>query len=387
VADEHLRRRLLGAPYSNAELERALVQCQSLGIDTTLYFAAVPQETEPELAKSLQWQRELGQRFGCRLICAPLEIEPYAPWALEPNELGLQQPRTRWSHFVRRHGPGATLGVSHAREVGYDFPGVDARLIRVASAGLDPRVETGRALAFCGQPPGDACALVRPGRVGDLATLLAERAGTPLTLVVHEADHEACSDIELADALGEFLGPLVRLCRLRASAVRHLKTDGQRAPRDRGDGTLTVLHVRDRVAAERVFGKDGWPIPFLNAGVVMAEACRWTGQPCPATRPGLLAWGRDGSVRCCPSAPDLREAPLKELRRKLAALAAETEARRDCSSCPARNGCARCLFTGTLSEEEYCGVRKSWAAQGWHVEPSPEPTGSTRTKVSIGWDD
>ena len=387
VADEHLRGKLLGAPYSNAELERALGQCQSLGIDTTLYFATVPQETEDQFGGSLQWQQELAERFACRLVCSPLEIEPHAPWALDPAAFGLTRARTDWTGFVSRHGPNATLGVSYAREVGYEFPEADARLVRVASANLAPIVETGRALALCGQPPGEACALVAPGRLASLTNRFGEEPGRPLLVVVHEDDGETPSDASLADALGRALGPQVRLTRLRANAVRHLKTDAARTPPPGSRGTLTVLYARDRRAAERVFGPHGWTVPFPAANTVVAETCRWTDQPCPATRPGLLAWARDGSARCCPSSPDLSDASLDDLRRKLAALAAEAEARRGCSTCPARDDCARCLFTGPLSEQEYCAIRRDWSARAWRVELSLTHTDPTGTAAAIGWDE
>ncbi len=385
VADERLRRRLLGAPYSNTELEHALMQCQSLGIDTTLYFAAVPQETEQQFDKSLAWQRELAERFGCRLICSPLEIEPHAPWTLDPVAFGLRAARTDWAGFVGRHGPVATLGVSYAREIGYEFPEVDVRLVRVASVGLDPIVEAGRALALCGQPPGEPCALAAPGKLANLTERFGEERGRPLLVLVHEDEGESHSDASLAEVVSRSLGPQVRLTRLRANAVRHLKTDAARTPPTGTRGTLEVFHVRDRDAAERVFGPHGWAIPFPASNVVVAETCRWTDQPCPAPSPGLLAWARDGSVRCCPSSPDLSGVPLDELRRRLAALAGEAEARRGCSTCPARDECARCIFTGALTEPEYCAIRQDWAARGWQVKLTIAPA-SASASVAIGWD-
>jgi radical SAM superfamily enzyme YgiQ (UPF0313 family) len=386
VADERLRRKLLGAPYSNAELERALIRCQSLGIDTSLYFAAVPQETEEQFDASLRWQQTLARRYGCRLICSPLEIEPHAPWTLNPGALGLRAARTDWAGFLGRHGREATLGVSHAREVGYEFPDVDARLVRVASIGLDPLAETGRALAFCGQTPGETCALVAPGHLEDLAAVLHDEAGRPLTVVVHEDDGETAEDASLAAVLGRSLGPQVRLTRLRVSAVRHLKTNGQRPPPQAGEGTLTVLHVRDHRSAERMFGSPGWPVPFPATGAVVAETCRWTHRPCPATRPGLLAWARDGAVRCCPSSPNLSGARIGDVRQKLSALAAETEARRGCGACPARDDCARCMFTGPVSEQEYCAIRRDWSARGWQVKLTAVAARSSPAGAAIGWD-
>ena len=127
-------------------------------------------------------------------------------------------------------------------------PDVDARLIRVASAGIDPRFETGLALALCGQPPGERCALAAPGRLDQLTTLLHGEAGKPLVVVVHEDDGERESEVSLARVLGRSLGPQVRLARVLVDAPRHLRTDGTHLPSPADPDTLTVLHVRDRAA-------------------------------------------------------------------------------------------------------------------------------------------
>ena len=46
--------------------------------------------------------------------------------------------------------------------------------------------------------------------------------------------------------------------------------------------------------------------------------------------------------------------PLAEIRENLEKLRRETETRRNCSHCPQRTACSRCLFPCPLAEEEFC---------------------------------
>lgn len=381
VFDETLRGRLLGKSYPNSDLERSLQTCRDLSLSTTLYFVLVPGESRAMLDASLAWQRALQREFNCRLICAPLEMEPGAPWSCDPERYGLSAVRQGLKAYVQRHLEAPALGVSYAREVGYRFADLDSRAVHVASALADPRAAFAEAQVFCGQDRTSRSLLVGPRRLDQALALAARWRGAPLHVVYHPADGDPRDD-SFRQTAAQALGPHARLLPFDAEAARHQRWNGRTAPHTPA-GSLLLLHLRDEDAAwNLLLQRDRLRLP---SGTVLVEACRWQAAPCPALRPGLLAVGHDGAVRCCPSSSPLPAESLGALRAALAARAAAVHEERGCATCSFGPACSRCLFTGPLRPRTFCDIRRGLGPAGLaaHALMTLDPVGG----VAIGWDE
>lgn len=384
VGDDRLRARLLGAPYTNEQLEQALATCRRLEIKTTLYFAILPQETRRQLDRSLGWQDRLMRDFASRIVHAPIEMEPAAPWSRSPVAHGMSRVRKGLTAYERRHRQAPSVGVCYADEVGYQFAEADARAVRAASALLDERAIVARALATCGKGRPRLQVLVGPGRLDDALGLLAGFRGVPMDLYLAD-DRLRERPWDLADRVAAELGPAVRLIPLDERQVRHaLWTPGEPvAVRDERD--LYVLHLRDDLAA-RALANDPAAAGRLAATAVVAEECRWTPGRCPALVPGTIALGADGALRCCPSSPDLGLLTPARLRDVLAERARQVAAERGCATCPVASHCSQCLFTGRISPAAFCEARRRMGPQclivrSWRSLGTGRPEG-----IAIGWD-
>lgn len=386
VADPELRSTLLGPGFDSQQLEHALQRCSQLDIDTTLYFAAVPQESTAQFEESLHWQQSLADRYGSRLICSPIEIEPHAPWERSPEAFGLRNARQGWKAYRRRHGPETTLGVHYASEIGYAFPEVDARLVRAASALLDPLREMAIALSSCGQGYRGPYAIAAPGRLDQLLMLLEVWRGRPQSLLVHDQQDQVGRP-EWYEMLAAMLGPHLRVIRLEPGAVRNLRWNGRPLGSIPHSRRLRMLHLKDAQAASRLFVDRPRILPVVGPAAVLAESCRWTGQACPATQPGMIVIGRDGAMRCCPSSTDLRSDSLTEFQHSLIVIKENAERRRGCNVCPAREVCSRCIFPGAVGEQEFCRIRRQWAAEGFNPVLGFDSLVSRPKRIAIGWDD
>lgn len=386
VADPKLRTMLLGPGFDSQQLEHTLQRCSELDIDTTLYFAAVPQESTAQFEESLYWQQRLSDCYGSQLIYSPIEIEPHAPWERNPETFGLQNARRGWKAYRRRHGPETTLGVNYADEIGYAFPEVDARLVRAASALLNPAGEMAAALSLCGLGNQGHYAIAAPGRLDQLLMLLKIWRGRSYTLIVHDQQDQADRQ-EWYEMLAAVLGPHLRVIRMKPDTVRHLRWNGRTLGSIPQSHRLLVLHLKDAQAVNRLFSDHTRILTGFGHAAVLAESCRWTNQACPATQPGIIALGHDGAMRCCPSSKDLRSDSLEEFKYSLTVLREEAERRRGCSVCPARNVCSRCIFPGAVGEQEFCQIRRQWAAEDFNPLAGLETTSSHRKRIAIGWDD
>ena len=383
VGDESLRKTLLGSPFSNRRLERTLAECRRLDIATTLYFAAVPRETPAQLTASLDWQERLARDFGCRIVCSALELEPGAPWAVDPARYGITSPRQSLADYSQMHSDRPTFGVSYSREVGYDFSELDARLVRVGSRLLSAPAELALAIAYCGQGAAHRSVLAAPGRLDDALGFVGEDAGPTAFVFFHDPYTDSDG---LWQKLADQVGPHARVLHIDPKRLVHVRWDGRRTPRAPRERTLTILHLADAVAARRLFETGETRLPFLGQELVLADACRWATQPCPALALGLVAVSRDGSIRCCSSAPGIRTSSGGALAAKLREQARAAAQRRGCDHCPAASSCSRCLFTGTLSETEFCSIRREWALAACVPRLVLEPPWRSQG-IAIGWDD
>lgn len=178
-------------------------------------------------------------------------------------------------------------------------------------------------------------------------------------------------------AVAEYFHPFPPRIRRRPLAARGeavLRQPGATDPE--AIYTAEVLEVEDEAALRELVSRleevettgtlTWWPSQPL-----LADVCRWGRVPgCCATGLGRLWLERDG-VRPCRHAPVLAPAGsgLPELRRRIAALQAEVEARRGCSSCPVRDRCARCPFLPSgIKPDAYCRVRRRFPWLGDALE-------------------
>ena len=380
VADDGLRKQLLGVRYTNADLERALTDCRRLSIPTTLYFATLPQESVAQLEGSLAWQRSLVRRFHCRLIHSPVEIEPYAPWSLAPDRYGLRNVRHGFAAFEQRHRDHATLGVCFRREVGYDFPDVDTRVVRIGADQVDPGALLASALSDCGQGMVERIALVGPKRLDTALELLAAQRGQPMVLLL-AGERPTIPGWDTLRRIADHLGPNVIVAPFDSAHVRHVAWDGDRLAGSAKDETVLVaLHLRDGRAADRAMAP---PWAALPPGALLAETCRWRPAPCPARTLQMVAFAQDGALRCCPSSPPLGGDTLEELQEQLAERAGAVPHQRGCAHCPVQASCSQCLYTGRIPAALFCDLRRRLGAAG--LTAFALPSGPSR--IEIGWDE
>ncbi|HOX44661.1 MAG TPA: cobalamin-dependent protein [Myxococcota bacterium] len=381
VADETLRRRILGYGYPNREVERALRECEALGLATSLYFAAVPQETEAQLEASLAWQAALVSRHSCQLIHSALEIEPGAPWGERPGRFGLTHVRRGFAAFRARHLE-LGQGLCAEAEVGYAFPGLDARLVRVRSALSAPLPDAAQALAGNGRGTDERILMVGPERLEEGLRLVSAWRGSPCRLHLAGRD-ELRADRALLRRLAEALGPAARLVPLETALVSHQRWSAERT-RAAGGGGLRVLHLAGDQAARTAVAWLRRPVPVAPAGWVLADVCRWLPGICPARGPRLVALSSAGGLRTCSSSPALAGRGWAGIQREIQAWDAGLELRRGCQECPVRTACCRCPQLGQVSEAVYCELWRALGLTGlgpagWSMVSAPRPP-------ALGWD-
>jgi len=337
-------------------------------------------ETRQQLDASLQWQARLVRRFRCRLIHAPIELEPLAPWAQSDRGIGLSGVRQDLDSFLARHRP-AAASPRVATALGYDFADVDARLVRVASALASPGRYFARAVATCGQGVLDRQIIVGRGEWGRASRMLPRWRGRAMTLLTLDRAG-AAGDWAYLSGVTERLGARVRVVGLGPGVARHASWDGASSPAARPEGVI-LLHLEGEAAARRMLETKA--PRRLARGVVIAEGCRWTSRPCPAREPRMLGFA-GGAVRVCPSSPDLGD-DWDALDARLEARVRHVEETRGCADCPAREQCPRCLHTGAIPEAAYCELRRTFGGRpesdpGWRQLEDSVDRG-----VSLGWDD
>ncbi len=162
TADEDVRRRIRGFPFTNAELERKLSLIGSLGLRAQVflgYFA--PLEGLAGLHRSRRWARDLLGRHGAymELMHYPYSTDPGSPLARRPSTFGMrcsvrtaadyerelpgQEP---WLGNLLRHEPGtgahgdwlaAGLGVELEQACLRHEPGMHAVLLGTLGRKID----------------------------------------------------------------------------------------------------------------------------------------------------------------------------------------------------------------------------------------------------------
>ncbi|MCL5035662.1 MAG: B12-binding domain-containing radical SAM protein [Chloroflexi bacterium] len=103
---------------------------------------------------------------------------------------------------------------------------------------------------------------------------------------------------------------------------------------------------------------------MIRGEILLGTSCRFMGHLCPARTLKKLHVFRNGKIIPCISGEKIGSVgdSLDLLHERIETLASEEEKKRGCSGCAAKDRCARCLFTGPFTVEEYCGFVRN---AGW----------------------
>jgi radical SAM superfamily enzyme YgiQ (UPF0313 family) len=117
VGSERVRRANKGYSYTNAQLMETLDLMRSEGVYVDLFFTyGVAGETERDLRDTLELIKKLKRFPNVRGIRSfSVEMEPGAPWHVNPDAYGIETPLRRFEDYVRHHAdddhdPFASLG-------------------------------------------------------------------------------------------------------------------------------------------------------------------------------------------------------------------------------------------------------------------------------------
>jgi hypothetical protein len=122
TGNEEVRRMNRGYFYSNRQLYEMLDYITERGIDVEVFFTyGIPGENEDRLRDTVKMRKEIVKRYGrrARLAALSIEIEPGAPWQIEPDKFGIVTSRKTFRDYYEAHGPG---GESTYTGLGYYLP-------------------------------------------------------------------------------------------------------------------------------------------------------------------------------------------------------------------------------------------------------------------------
>ena len=306
TADEAQRRHVLGAHFTNAEVDAAVAAAHERRLRSTLYFSVLPAESWESIEHTALWQRSLMQRFDSQVLTLPLEIEPEAPWHRDPEAYGLRHARKSFAELLDRHQKVTSVGVDYGAELGYRCDEIDAKVLAMRSAHPDAaqRADMERG----GACPGRRCVIATPQHAVAAAALAAEPAIDLSLFVVGEMD----------------------------AATRRAVLRGAKAANRLCDQLHEIATCRPTVA------------------------CRQAPALCPGARLAQLWVDTRGGVRPCPPAPILGslQSDLATLRDRMGEAVTKTEEERGCATCAVRDACSRCPFPG-VSSAEFCAARRA----------------------------
>ena len=120
--NEALRLRHKGPGFGTAALLETMNLMECLGIASELFFTyGLPGENEDMLQETVSLQKVLRKRYRCLRAVRTLsiEIEPGAPWQLEPERFGIVTDRHCFKDFYRAH---AAAGQGTFTSFGYYIP-------------------------------------------------------------------------------------------------------------------------------------------------------------------------------------------------------------------------------------------------------------------------
>ena len=108
TGNEDLRRKALGGHrFSNRDLIDNLTYADKLGIPTTIYFSIGALERNMnDFNKTVALRDEIKRRIKSSTVEAFLiEIEPGAPWRIDPEKYNIRLIRSSFDDFIRDHSP------------------------------------------------------------------------------------------------------------------------------------------------------------------------------------------------------------------------------------------------------------------------------------------
>lgn len=106
---------------TGTELETAVKNISKHGIQTLLYYALLPGETEGDIHDGLSHAMDLRKRHASTMRIFPIEMEPASPWSLAPKKYGISLKRKTLADYLEHHARG-TDGFAKS-DLGYSFPG------------------------------------------------------------------------------------------------------------------------------------------------------------------------------------------------------------------------------------------------------------------------
>lgn len=102
TGSERLRKVVRGIYYSNDELMDAVRFAESKGVSTKIFFSlGLPREARGDFDETLRLKDRIEKQFRRAEVCVfPVEIEPAAPWYLDPDKYGIRLVRRSLSDFL-----------------------------------------------------------------------------------------------------------------------------------------------------------------------------------------------------------------------------------------------------------------------------------------------
>jgi radical SAM superfamily enzyme YgiQ (UPF0313 family) len=106
TGSEEIRRRNKGYFFSNAELFEMLDYTTSKKVNVEVFFTyGIPGENEERVKETYRMRSEIVKKYGRRncLRALSIEIEPGAPWQIEPEKYGIVISRRTFADFLKAH--------------------------------------------------------------------------------------------------------------------------------------------------------------------------------------------------------------------------------------------------------------------------------------------
>jgi radical SAM superfamily enzyme YgiQ (UPF0313 family) len=106
TGSEEIRRRNKGYFFSNAELFEMLDYTTSKKVNVEVFFTyGIPGENEERIKETYRMRSEIVKKYGRRncLRALSIEIEPGAPWQIEPEKYGIVISRRTFADFLKAH--------------------------------------------------------------------------------------------------------------------------------------------------------------------------------------------------------------------------------------------------------------------------------------------
>ncbi|MEW6202659.1 MAG: cobalamin-dependent protein [bacterium] len=354
-----IRKKYIGAYYPIERLEESVDKIRGRGFRTTHFVTIFPDDNWKSLVRTARWGQEMRSRYDARILPMPIEMEPAAPWQIEPERFGIVVRRKTFLDFLQRHADMPFTGRDFGLEIGYDIEEINAKqlLLKMACEDQSAALTDGLRGIY---PMLPSCEFFFDVSSIKEAVSIAKNLGE--RLLSFYAYNVAASD--------QYRTHLRSLCRHLKDVVRFIPIDYHPHGSPIIKRVLLPPPIRFRYvplsSSYRTVQNDTIIIAtiesmdeinlWVSQGRIKAaaEECRWGVLPCPATQLKKIML-RQNTMKTCLYSPDFPIESPQELMGGLQKIRAETEVRRGCVSCAANDRCPRCIFTAPFTEDEYCG--------------------------------